>query len=95
MSDEEMEAFQITDYDLDNEFNLHRPRRKMSKKQQMLGKVEKIHSNITSNSIIFSIFKIYINVFISFDELYFHIFSTHYEISKSYLLQNNFKNKFY
>ncbi|OXU25035.1 hypothetical protein TSAR_000542 [Trichomalopsis sarcophagae] len=37
MSDEEMEKFQISDYDLDNEFNIHRPRRKMSKKQQMLG----------------------------------------------------------
>lgn len=39
MSDEEMEKFQISDYDLDNEFNIHRSRRKMSKKQQMLGKI--------------------------------------------------------
>ncbi|XP_058804469.1 tuftelin-interacting protein 11 [Phymastichus coffea] len=37
MSDEEFEAFKITDYDLDNEFNPNRVRRKMSKKQQMLG----------------------------------------------------------
>lgn len=37
MSDCEMEKFEITDYDLDNEFNMNRPRRKMSKKQQMLG----------------------------------------------------------
>ena len=37
MADEEMEKFEISDYDLQNEFNIHRPRRKMSKKQQMLG----------------------------------------------------------
>lgn len=41
MSDEEMEKFQISDYDLDNEFNIHRHQRKMSKKQQMLGKILK------------------------------------------------------
>jgi tuftelin-interacting protein 11 len=38
MSDDEMEKFQISDYDLENEFNINRSRRKMSKKQQMLGK---------------------------------------------------------
>ncbi|XP_066602843.1 septin-interacting protein 1 [Prorops nasuta] len=37
MSEDEMESFEITDYDLDNEFNINRPRRKLSKKQQMLG----------------------------------------------------------
>ncbi|XP_011501452.1 PREDICTED: tuftelin-interacting protein 11 [Ceratosolen solmsi marchali] len=37
MSDDEMEKFQISDYDLENEFNINRSRRKMSKKQQMLG----------------------------------------------------------
>lgn len=37
MSDEEMEKFEISNYDLDNEFNINRPRRKMTKKQQMLG----------------------------------------------------------
>lgn len=38
MSEDEVESFEITDYDLDNEFNINRPRRKLSKKQQMLGK---------------------------------------------------------
>ncbi|KMQ91009.1 tuftelin-interacting protein 11-like protein [Lasius niger] len=37
MSEDEVESFEITDYDLDNEFNIARPRRKLSKKQQMLG----------------------------------------------------------
>lgn len=37
MSEDEVESFEITDYDLDNEFNINRPRRKLSKKQQMLG----------------------------------------------------------
>lgn len=32
-----MESFEITDYDLDNEFNVNRPRRKLTKQQQMLG----------------------------------------------------------
>ncbi|XP_050457784.1 tuftelin-interacting protein 11 isoform X1 [Cataglyphis hispanica] len=36
MSEDEVESFEITDYDLDNEFNINRPRRKLSKKQQML-----------------------------------------------------------
>lgn len=37
MSEDEVESFEITDYDLDNEFNINRPKRKLSKKQQMLG----------------------------------------------------------
>lgn len=36
--EEEYERFEITDYDLDNEFNPNRPRRKLSKKQQIYGK---------------------------------------------------------
>lgn len=39
MSEDEVERFEITDYDLDNEFNISRPRRKLTKKQQMLGTV--------------------------------------------------------
>lgn len=38
MSEDEVESFEITDYDLENEFNINRPRRKLTKKQQMLGK---------------------------------------------------------
>ncbi|XP_037958650.1 septin-interacting protein 1-like [Teleopsis dalmanni] len=37
MSDDGFERFEITDYDLDNEFNPNRPRRKLSKKQQIYG----------------------------------------------------------
>ncbi|KYQ55054.1 Tuftelin-interacting protein 11 [Trachymyrmex zeteki] len=37
MSEDEVESFEVTDYDLDNEFNFACPRRKLSKKQQMLG----------------------------------------------------------
>lgn len=40
MSEDEVESFEITDYDLDNEFNIARPRRKLSKKQQMLGTLQ-------------------------------------------------------
>ncbi|KAL2729259.1 tuftelin-interacting protein 11 isoform X2 [Vespula squamosa] len=36
MSEDEVESFEIT-YDFENEFNINRPRRKLSKKQQMLG----------------------------------------------------------
>ncbi|KYQ53379.1 Tuftelin-interacting protein 11 [Trachymyrmex zeteki] len=36
MSADEVESFEVTDYDLDNEFNFACPRRKLSKKQQML-----------------------------------------------------------
>ncbi|KAJ1520703.1 hypothetical protein ONE63_003802 [Megalurothrips usitatus] len=37
MSDEEVERFEVTDYDLDNEFNINRPRRKQSKNQHIYG----------------------------------------------------------
>lgn len=37
MSDEEVEKFEITDYDLDNEFNINRPRRRLTKHQQIYG----------------------------------------------------------
>lgn len=46
MSEDEMESFEITDYDLDNEFNTNRFRRKLSKKQQMLGKINSFSLNI-------------------------------------------------
>ena len=38
MSDNEYERFEITDYDLQNEFNTNRPRRYMSKEHQIYGK---------------------------------------------------------
>ncbi|XP_034100066.2 septin-interacting protein 1 [Drosophila albomicans] len=37
MSDNEYERFEITDYDLDNEFNINRPRRRTTKHQQIYG----------------------------------------------------------
>ncbi|CAH0560606.1 unnamed protein product [Brassicogethes aeneus] len=37
MSEDEMEKFEITDYDLDNEFNMHRNRKGLSKQQQIYG----------------------------------------------------------
>ncbi|KAF7991676.1 hypothetical protein HCN44_010477 [Aphidius gifuensis] len=37
MSDDEVEGFEITDWDLDNEFNPNRVRRRMTKEQQMIG----------------------------------------------------------
>ncbi|XP_063223581.1 tuftelin-interacting protein 11 [Bacillus rossius redtenbacheri] len=37
MADEEVMKFEITDYDLDNEFNINRPTRKTSKNQQIYG----------------------------------------------------------
>ncbi|GLH13300.1 Septin-interacting protein 1 [Gryllus bimaculatus] len=37
MSDEEVEKFEISDYDLDNEFNINRPRRRLTKHQQIYG----------------------------------------------------------
>lgn len=40
MSDNEYERFEITDYDLDNEFNPGR-RRNLSKNQQIYGKIRK------------------------------------------------------
>lgn len=41
MSDHEYERFEITDYDLQNEFNTNRPRRYLSKEQQIYGKRSK------------------------------------------------------
>lgn len=38
MSDEEFEKFEITDYDLDNEFNPNRKHKRSSKNQQIYGK---------------------------------------------------------
>lgn len=40
MSDDEMEKFEITDYDLDNEFNMNRPYKRMSKNQAIYGSVK-------------------------------------------------------
>ncbi|KAH8255783.1 hypothetical protein KR038_010423 [Drosophila bunnanda] len=37
MSDNEYERFEITDYDLDNEFNINRPRGRQSRHQQIYG----------------------------------------------------------
>lgn len=37
MSDNEYERFEITDYDLENEFNPNRGRRKFTKNQQIYG----------------------------------------------------------
>ncbi|XP_071447563.1 tuftelin-interacting protein 11 [Hetaerina americana] len=37
MSDEELEAFEVTDYDLENEFNINRPTRKITKNQHIYG----------------------------------------------------------
>lgn len=37
MSDDEMEKFEITDYDLENEFNPNRARKKFSKHHQIYG----------------------------------------------------------
>lgn len=37
MADDEMEKFEITDYDLENEFNVNRPRRRLTKHQQIYG----------------------------------------------------------
>jgi hypothetical protein len=39
MSDEEVEKFEITDYDLENEFNINRPGRRVSKNEQIYGKL--------------------------------------------------------
>lgn len=39
MSEEELEAFEVTDYDLENEFNINRPTRKITKNQHIYGKL--------------------------------------------------------
>lgn len=40
MSEEEVEKFEITDYDLENEFNINRPTRRISKNKQIYGTSE-------------------------------------------------------
>lgn len=42
MSDDEMEKFEITDFDLDNEFNMNRPQRRLTKNQAIYGNVQPI-----------------------------------------------------
>lgn len=37
MSDNEVEKFEITDYDLEHEFSQHRPGRRQTKEQQIYG----------------------------------------------------------
>ena len=37
---EEYEEFKITDYDLENEFNINRPYRKLTKNQQIYGELD-------------------------------------------------------
>jgi len=37
MSDDEMEYYKITDFDLDNEFNMNRPQRRLTKNQAIYG----------------------------------------------------------
>ena len=59
MSEDEVESFEITDYDLENEFNINRPRRKLSKKQQMLGKYFILILLRLYNNIIFLIKKLF------------------------------------
>jgi len=39
MSDDEMEKFEITDFDLDNEFNINRPKKRLSKNQAIYGNI--------------------------------------------------------
>lgn len=33
-----MEKFEITDFDLDNEFNMHRPQKRLTKNQAIYGR---------------------------------------------------------
>lgn len=40
MSEEEVEKFEVTDYDLENEFNINRPTRRISKNKQIYGKLQ-------------------------------------------------------
>lgn len=49
MSDDEMEKFEITDYDLDNEFNMNRPQRRLTKNQAIYGTIENLTINIFVN----------------------------------------------
>lgn len=48
MSDDEVMKFEITDFDLDNEFNTHRPGgRKNKKEHQIYGQPQKLLPNTT------------------------------------------------
>jgi len=49
MSDNEYERFEITDYDLDNEFNINRPRGRQSRHQQIYGELEVTTILVNSN----------------------------------------------
>lgn len=46
---EEFERFEITDYDLDNEFNPNRNRRRPTKKQQIYGECLNVSQRIKIN----------------------------------------------
>lgn len=43
MSEDEVEKFEITDYDLENEFSGYRNRKGLSKHQQIYGKLHVSH----------------------------------------------------
>jgi tuftelin-interacting protein 11 len=45
MSDNEVEKFEVTDYDIQNEFNINRPRRRLTKNQQIYGELSKYVSS--------------------------------------------------
>lgn len=51
MSDDEVIRFEITDYDLDNEFNINR-RGRAKKEQQIYGTINQLHatSNVSLNA---------------------------------------------
>jgi hypothetical protein len=50
MSDDEVEKFEVTDYDLFNEFNMNRPRHRLSKNKQIYGKYSQTHASITKHA---------------------------------------------
>lgn len=83
MSEDEVESFEITDYDLENEFNINRPRRKLSKKQQMLGKFFVL---ITITSIQYNIKLIFFSYFI------FQVFGAMIATKMNYLLDHRLKH---
>jgi Tuftelin interacting protein N terminal len=53
MSDDEVEKFEVTDYDLFNEFNMNRPRHRLSKNKQIYGKFIHTHALLKSKPIVF------------------------------------------
>lgn len=57
MSGDEMEKFEVTDYDLDNEFNIHRPFKRLTKEQQIFGKFTFINNIFCINWISFNLFQ--------------------------------------